>query len=240
MALERGKVATVLLFALFGLMIGGPFEAFGATGTEERFTSFFPVDKADLATTGRNRFFILEPGYSLRLEGREDGQNARDTITVLDETKTIDGVVTRVVEERHLMGGELVEVSRNFFAFDRETTNVFYFGEAVDNYENGRVINHNGSWRAGSNGARFGLIMPGTQLLGARYFQEIAPKRAMDRAKTIRVRLTVTTPVGKFKNSLKTEETTPREPGVTEFKIYAPGIGLVQDGGLKLVRRGFF
>ena len=50
---------------------------------------------------------------------------------------------------------------------------------------------------------------------------------------------TVETPAGNFKNCLKTEETTPLEPDNTEYKYYAPGVGLVKDGPMKLVRSGF-
>ena len=55
------------------------------------------------------------------------------------------------------------------------------------------------------------------------------------RAKVISLNEVLETPVGKFKDVLKTEETTPLEPGEKEYKFYAPGIGLVQDNTLKLV-----
>ena len=50
----------------------------------------------------------------------------------------------------------------------------------------------------------------------------------------------VSTPGGDFSNCLKVKETSPLEPGVCENKIYAPGIGLVQDGPLQLTHHGFF
>jgi len=81
----------------------------------------------------------------------------------------------------------------------------------------------------GEKGAKFGLMMPG-QVLKARFYQEIAPKVAMDRAKIVCTSETVKTPTGEFKNCLKVEETTPLEPGVKEQKYYALGIGLIQDG----------
>ena len=34
------------------------------------------------------------------------------------------------------------------------------------------------------------------------------------------------------------EETTPLEPDNEDEKLYAPGVGLLQDGSLKLVRYG--
>ena len=194
-------------------------------------TSVFPVEPDELVSTGRNPYFILEPGYSLVLEGGK----AHLVITVLNETRNVDGVETRVVEERETKGGRLIEVSRNYFAISRRSNDVYYFGEDVDMYKGGKVVNHNGTWLSGVNGSTFGLMMPGRVLLGARYYQEVAPKVAMDRATIVSVSETVETPAGVFRDCLKVEETTPLEPFVTEYKYYAPGIGMVRDGALKLV-----
>ena len=43
---------------------------------------------------------------------------------------------------------------------------------------------------------------------------------------------------GNFENCVKVEETTPLEPDSKEYKYYAAGIGLLQDGSLKLVSHG--
>ena len=117
-------------------------------------------------------------------------------------------------------------------------TRFVYFGEEVDIYKDGRIVNHEGSWAAGVNSARFGLMMPGPPMRGSRYYQEQAPRLAMDRARILSVTEQVTTPAGTFGDCLKIEETTPLEPKLREYKYYAPGIGLVQDGSLKLVRFG--
>ena len=61
---------------------------------------------------------------------------------------------------------------------------------------------------------------------------------AMDRAEIVSLSETVETPAGKFENCLEVEETTPLEPDVKEVKVYAPGVGLIVDGGLRLVRYG--
>src|SRR5437867_305249 len=195
-------------------------------------TSAFPTEPDELVSTGRNPYLILEPGYTLVLEGGD----GRLTITVLNETKKVDGVETRVVEERETKGGQLIEVARNYFAISKRTNDVFYFGEDVDMYKDGRLVNHDGTWLSGVNGSKFGLIMPGRPLLNARYYQEVAPKVAMDRATIVSVSETVKTPAGEFTNCLKVEETTPLERFVTEYKYYAPGIGMVRDGSLRLVK----
>jgi hypothetical protein len=190
--------------------------------------------RSELASTGRNPYFILEPGYQLVLEG--GGEQV--TITVLNETKIVDGVETRVVEERETDRGRLTEISRNYFAINTRTNDVLYFGEDVDKYRDGRVVNHEGAWLSGVGGAKFGVIMPGTPALNVTFQQETAPGVAMDRGKVVGMSETVRTPAGEFTGCLKVEETTPLEPGVVEFKYHARDIGLVQDGSLKLVRFG--
>jgi hypothetical protein len=201
---------------------------------EDSWTTEFPLEKDELSSSGSNPYFILEPGYQLVLEGG----GKRLVITVLDETKMVDGVETRVVEERESEDGELVEVSRNYFAISKRTNSVYYFGEEVDEYKDGAIQSHSGAWKSGRNNARFGLIMPGQNLLRGKYYQEIAPKVALDRAEIISLRETVDTPAGQFKNCLKTKETTPLEPDVEEYKYYAPGVGLVQEESLKLTKHG--
>jgi hypothetical protein len=201
---------------------------------DNSWTTEFAVQKGELSATGRNPYFILEPGYRMVFEGGKE----QLTITVLEETKMVDGVQTRVVEERETKGGKLVEVSRNYFAICKRTNSVYYFGEEVDIYRDDKVVNHEGAWLAGVKDARYGLAMPGLILLKARYYQEIAPQIAMDRAEIISMSEIVKTPAGVFKFCLKVEETTPLEPGLREYKYYASGVGLVQDGSLKLVKFG--
>lgn len=197
-------------------------------------TDDFPVEPGELGPTGRNPYFILEPGYFLILrKGNEEL-----TITVLDETKKVDGVETRVVEERETKNGKIIEISRNFFAISKRTNSVYYFGEEVDIYEDGKVVSHDGAWLSGVKGAKFGLAMPGTPLVGGRYYNEVAPEVAMDRCVIISTKETVETIAGTFKNCLKIEETTPLEPGNKEYKYYARGIGLVNDANAELVKYG--
>jgi len=206
-----------------------------ASAHQPPFTDSFMLEECGgFSSSGSNPYFVLEPEFQLILEGKEKQVNVHLTITVLRQTRMIDGVQTRVVEERETHDGELVEVSRNYFAICNRTNSVFYFGEDVDIYENGVIVSHAGAWHAGENGARPGIIMPGTILLGGRYYQEVAPGVAMDRAEIISMSQVIQTPAGRFENCLETAETTPLEPNALEFKFYAPGIGLIKDGTLEL------
>ena len=210
-----------------------------ARADAEGFADKFDVNPADFGSVGRNDFFILEPGYQCVYEGTEDGKPARLVISVLDETKKVDGVETRVVEERESVDGKLVEVSRNFFAIDKNTNDAYYFGEDVDTFdEGGKVKGHPGSWQSGKDGAHFGLFMPVRPVVGQKFYQEVAPKVAMDRCEVASLSERIDVPAGKFEDCLKTTETTPLEPDNTEHKFYAKGVGLIVDAGLKLVKSG--
>jgi len=194
----------------------------------------FAAAPADLMSVGENPYFILKPGYQLTLEGKDGAKTVRLVISVLDETKTVGGIEARVVEERETENGVIVEVSRNYFAIHKTTKDVYYLGEDVDIYKNGKVVDHEGAWLHGVNGARFGLLMPAAPVVGQRYYQEVAPKVAMDRAEVVSLSARLVTPAGTFERCLETEESTPLEGG-KERKLYAPGVGLIKDGALHLV-----
>jgi hypothetical protein len=193
----------------------------------------FNLKDCTLAASGSNDYFILEPGYQLVLQGQDDGDDIQLTITVLNETKMVNGTETGVVEEKETENGQVVEISRNYFAVCTQTGDVFYFGEDTDMYDNDEISSHEGSWLAGEDNAMPGIVMPGKVEVGMKYYQEIAPGIAEDRAEIISLNEVLDTPAGKFQHVLKTEETTPLEQG-KEYKLYAPGIGLIQDDTLKL------
>lgn len=179
-----------------------------------------------------NPYLPLLPGTRLVLK---DG-DLRLEITVLDDSETVAGVTTRVLEERETEGGELVEISRNFFA-QAPGGSVCYFGEDVDIYEAGSVVSHAGAWRAGVNGAVPGVMMPALPAAGMAFRQEIAPGLAEDRAVIEAAGETVAVPAGTFSNTVRFLETTPLEPGSTSVKVFARDVGLIIDDGARLVSR---
>ena len=224
----------VCAWLALGLCAGGLTIAANAKDKENNtWTETLSYPDEQFNDAGRNTYFILEPGYQLTLKGKA----TELVITVLEDTQDVNGVKTRVVEERETAGGKLVEVSRNFFAVGEKTKNLYYFGEEVDVYKKDGMVVHEGAWREGQGNAKHGILVPGTIKVGDRYYQERAPKVAMDRAEIVSIEETVKTPAGELKHCLKTKETSLIESG-TEYKYYAPGIGLVQDGNLKLVKCG--
>lgn len=231
------RLASTLVLLLTLLLV----PAITAAQDEPEFTSTFDRSRCTFTTTTSHPYLPLWPGYSLLLEG-EDEDDEGDLVelmvrmTVLPDTELVDGVLTRVVEEREYEDEELVEVSRNFYAVCRETGDVWYFGEDVDDFEDGEIVGHGGAWRAGMNGAEPGIIMPGSPLVGARYFQETAPGVALDRGEIVSVDEEATVPVGTFENVLLILDSNALEPDdEPDEKLYAPGVGQITDEELELV-----
>ena len=218
--LESPFVKTVLALAGAMLILGGQSPAW---------RDHFDVRKTDLLPTGANPYIPMQPGRVLVLK---DGTSTL-TVSVLPDTETVDGVTTGILEERETKNGRLVEVSRNFLATDKNTGDVYYFGEDVDNYSHGRIVNHDSAWRAGVKGARFGLMMPSRPVVGLRFYQEIAPRVAMDRVEVVSTDATVKTAAGTFEHCVHLRETTPLERDVSH-KYYAPGVGIIKDDGFEL------
>ena len=192
----------------------------------------FDVSKADLVPTGTNPYLTMQPGRVLRLKSGIDTL----TVTILPDTQDIDGVTTGILEERETKNGQLVEVSRNFFATDKNTGDVYYFGEDVDNYKDGKIISHESAWRAGVEGARFGLMIPAKPTIGQAVLQEIAPKVAMDRVEVVSTDETRQDAGGNLRACVHLRETTPLE-GDVSHKYYAAGIGMIKDDEFELAER---
>ena len=203
-----------------------------AEATEAGWRESFDVRKSDLAATGNNSYLTIQPGKVLKLRQGKDSL----TVTILPETKVIDGVKCGVLEERETKDEKLIEVSRNYFATDRNTGDVYYFGEDVDNYKDGKIISHESAWLAGKNGARFGLMIPAKPRAGDKFYQEMAPKVAMDRVEIASTDETVKTPAGTFQHCVHLKETTPLEADVSH-KYYAPGVGMIKDDEFELAVR---
>lgn len=187
-------------------------------------------------------FFPLLPGIRSTLAGIEDGLRTEVVTEVLNQTRTIQwieagevrSIDTRVVEVREYVNGSLFEQGLSFFAQCVDTRDVYIFGEEVTIFlENGSVATEGDSWLVGVDGAQAGLVMPGNLTIGATYLQEQVPDFAENLAEILADAVTVSVPVGVFEHCLEVVETSQlfadEEPSV---KLYAPGIGLVDDEGI--------
>jgi hypothetical protein len=161
------------------------------------------------------------------LEGREGSTELRVRERVLERTRKVAGVPVAIVDVKEYENGELVEHTLDYFS-QRRDGSVFYMGEHVDDYKDGKIVGHGGQWLAGKNGARPGLFMPAEPRVGQRFEQERAPGVAEDRSRVVALGRSLTTPAGSFEDCIKTKDFAPLD-NQTEFKFYCPGPGLVRE-----------
>jgi hypothetical protein len=189
------------------------------------------LDPADFIPRVTNPFFPLVPGTTLSYEGEMEEGVETVIVEVLEETRTILGITATVVRDRVFLDGELIEDTFDWFA-QENTGDVWYFGEDSKEIEDGEVVSTEGSWEAGVDGAKPGIIMWGDPAahLNEEYRQEYYPDVAEDVATVIGLEEAVEVPYGSFTGCIKTEDRNPLESGAVEHKFYCPGIGLVLEG----------
>jgi hypothetical protein len=95
---------------------------------------------ADFSTRITNPYFPLKPGTTYRFDGLRDGAPQHTEMTVTSETKKIMGVSTVVVRDVVTSNGALVEKTTDWYA-QKRNGDVWYFGEATAEYENGKITN---------------------------------------------------------------------------------------------------
>jgi hypothetical protein len=188
------------------------------------------IDPAKFTTIIDNEYFPLKPGTTFVYEGGSQ----RDEMTVTHDTKKVMGVECVVVNDKGWEDGKLIEQTYDWFTQDKKG-NVWYFGEDTKEYENGKVTSTKGSWEAGVDGAKPGIIMEADPKVGESYRQEYYKGEAEDMAKVQSLDQSVRVPYGSFDHVLLTKEWTPLEPSYAEQKYYASGVGQVSGGGLELV-----
>jgi hypothetical protein len=184
-------------------------------------------DRGDFVHVVNNRLFPLRPGTRFIFRGESDGEPERTIVDVTHRKKTILGIEATVVLDRVFQNGSLTEKTLDWYAQD-EDGNVWYLGEDSKSYENGKVVSTAGSWEAGKNGAKAGVIMLAHPKVGDTYRQEFASGVAEDMARVLHRGLTVKVPYGTFHGCLQTEEFTPLEPGAKELKFHCPRTGFVK------------
>jgi hypothetical protein len=225
----------LLLGALVGAML--VLAAGCASSTQEHKAStqehkaYAPhINPANFTTTIDNEYLPMKPGTTFVYEGGTE----HSEMSITHDTKMVMGVECVVVDDRAWESDKLIEKTYDWFAQDKEG-NVWYFGEDTKEYENGKVVSTKGSWEAGVDGAKPGIIMQAHPKVGHSYHQEYYKGEAEDMAKVLRLNDSVTVPYGSFDHVLVTREWTPLEPSYAEHKYYAPGVGQVYGGGSELV-----
>ncbi len=188
-------------------------------------TTYNPkIVPSDFTTKITNPYFSLPIGSKFESEGETEDGLEEIEITIPGTTKVLMGVTTLVYRDVVHIDGVLVEDTKDYLAQDKEG-NVWYFGEDVNNYENGKLKDHHGSWLAGVDGALPGIWMKAKPKVGETYRQEYYKGEAEDTAKVLSITETVKVPAGTFKNCLKTLDHNPLDPvGTDEHKYYCPEV----------------
>jgi hypothetical protein len=177
-------------------------------------------------TTVDNPYFgVTGVDYRLYL-GVDEGEPLRIEVAPTGETKSIDweGGTTETIESQFIATSErdLLEIAVDWFAQD-DNGNVWYFGENVWNYEEGRIANMGGTWLAGKDGPP-GLIMPGEPALGQRFNPENIPGLVFETVEVQEVDGTFTLTTGEQLTGVLTLHEV-LDDGSEEFKEYAAGYG---------------
>ena len=186
-----------------------------------------PFDPANFVRGVDNRYFPLRPGTTYTYRSVSKNGVETNTVEVTRNTKAILGVTTIVVHDAvFIEDGSLAEDTFDWYAQDRQG-NVWYFGEDTKTYDHGTLVTTVGSWEAGRNDARPGIIMLGDPRAGDMYKQEDSPAVVEDMGRVVSLTESVSVSAGSFANCLETTEWTPIEPGNRAHKFFAPGVGTV-------------
>lgn len=185
------------------------------------------LDPAGFTVDITHRYWPMRPGDRWIYEETDgDGTVTHGEVTVLDATEKIDGIEARVVHDVATENGVTVEATTDWYAQDARG-NLWYLGERTTSYEKGKATSTAGSWTAGKDGARAGIILPAVPRVGMTYRQEYRKGQAEDRALILSTSEQAQTESGTYKDALLTRDTTPVEPDLVELKWYAPGVGPV-------------
>ena len=187
------------------------------------------LSPAEIAATP-NPYFPLVPGTVFEYE---EGEDVTVTVTVTEETIEILGVTCIEVRDVEREDGEILEDTADWYAQDSDG-NVWYFGEISQEFEDGRLVDIEGSWKAGQEGATPGILMLATPQVGDFYRQEFFLDDAEDVAGVIAVDGDESVPAASCGGAcVVTEDLTALEPGALENKYYLAGVGLILEIGLE-------
>jgi len=187
------------------------------------------INPANFVDSVTNIYFPLTPGTVYTYTAQTENETESIVVSILSETKTILGVKCTVVRDVVSIDDQVIEDTYDWYAQDKDG-NVWYMGEDVSNYEDGKLEDKEGSFEAGVDGAKPGIIMLAYPVLEMPYRQEYYFGKAEDWGKVVEKGVSVTVPYGTFENCLKTADWNALEPDApVEYKYYAPGIGVSKE-----------
>ena len=186
------------------------------------------LDPSEFTVKIDNPYLPFTPGSRWVYRETADGEpDQRVVVEVTGKTKMIaNGVEALVVRDTVTEGGELIELTDDWYAQD-SAGNVWYLGEDTAEYEDGKRVCRCGSFEAGVDGAEAGIVMPADPQDGMAYRQEYYEGEAEDEAEVLSLDEKAEVPIGYYPETVMTKDLVPLEPKVSEHKFYAEGVGLV-------------
>ena len=196
-----------------------------------------------------NPYFPLTPGhtYVARAGGAPDFDDETIIVTVTDEVREVLGVNCRLVVDIVLVkeDGEFVavEITDDFYA-QEHNGDVRYCGEVARNFEDGKLVNLDGSFEAGMNLAKSGILIKAAPVTDDAHRQEYLLGEAEDVIQYVAGVGDETVPgvdeggEGPIPcgapngGCVKTEEFIPPDPTAGEYKYFLAGTGFVLGVGL--------
>ncbi len=163
-----------------------------------------------------------------------------------DEVREVLGVNCRIVVDIVLVKEDdefvAVEVTDDYYA-QAHNGDVHYCGEVARNFEDDALVNLDGSFEAGRDLAKSGILIKAQPTAGDAHRQEYLLGEAEDVIRYVAGVANLTS-VGDGEggenpnfpcegNCVKTEEFIPPEPGAGEFKYFLAGTGFVLGVGLE-------
>jgi hypothetical protein len=165
------------------------------------------------------------------LTGTSDGERERVVRSLLPQTRrfTVDGerLDAALIEDRGYVEGELVERTIDYFAQTGDGT-VLYLGEQVDNYANGRVADHEGSWLYGRDTRVAGVAMPPDPRVGSTWRFEDVPGITTESNRVTRTLPRMRAGGRVYRDVIEVRESIEPENEV-ELKYYARGTGVIRE-----------
>ncbi len=195
------------------------------------------INSADFSTNITNKYFSLPVGKKMTFEATTKDGPEKIELEITKETKVIGGVTTIVYLDTVYLNGQVHEITRDYLA-QHKNGDVWYFGEEVDNYDNGSFKDHAGTFIHGKDGAKAGIWMKAEQKVGDSYRQEYYKGNAEDMRDVVAIGQTVTTKLGTYTACAKVYDWTPLDKKSREYKYYCPQIGsLVLNENLETGKR---
>jgi hypothetical protein len=225
--------------------LNGRLEACTLLGEDRYDPEFEPADfDKDFANLPNpNRYFPLAVGNRWQYRGGTEV----NTVEILSQTKLIDEVTCVVARDLVYDSGFLKEATDDWYA-QAKNGDAWYCGEEVKDFENFRgdrprrpeLVSIDGSFKAGRDGAKPGIIFRAFPRRGESYLEEFSLGNAEDVTTVLSTNYGFGTNADLDRNvpqrlarmlcagnnCVVTKNFSLLEPGLSARKYYAPGIGV--------------